>query len=403
MMYQDMPAGESQHAFGDNDTPRPTAPPPYRANLYSEPSQPLQDSKVQRSSTSADDSSISSSEDGGDLVSSEDDILTQATEFTRRAQPPAYTPLPLSQPVVIPQTVAGTGQAFARCWAPALAPYNIPASDFVEFIDNLNVVATANPPLQVLDLIGGVLGMVPHHIFQLAGGGVQALAKLGTVAVSKSRTDLYMQKVNKEFFVPRGLRATITSRDAMAMSLRLPGSAAKLAPLTADNMHYSMVERRLEGLRPYISELRFDVPLPVPQTTVLAKMSAAQVKRQTAKAEKKMMKQRWKQVERMEYNGKLSKAERKEQRLHEKGMRRLDKDARKAEKDAKKDTRKGGSAAEKAELKLQEELAKIEDQRRQKADAFNTEEGVSSGSRRAKKDKESKQAMKALWILIENV
>ncbi|KAJ8060015.1 hypothetical protein OCU04_011626 [Sclerotinia nivalis] len=70
----------------------------------------------------------------------------------------------------------------------------------LKFIDNLNVVSTANPPLQAVDLVGGAIIMIPHHWAQLAGTGVQAIAKLGTV--SKSRTDTYMQNVNAKFFSP---------------------------------------------------------------------------------------------------------------------------------------------------------------------------------------------------------
>ncbi len=409
MAYQDQPGGGSWQPFTSNPSGY-AAPPAYQAAQGYMETPAGQHASGGYSSNRKD--SYDSAEDRSDPELEDGQILSQATEFTRRVPPPAYIPLPLLKPVTVPQTMSGTGQPFARCWSPALIPYAIPPSDFVEFIDNLNVVATANPPLQILDLAGGMLGMVPHHIFQLAGTGLQAAAKLGTVVVSKKRTDMYMDTVNKDFFTPRGLKATIMSREAMAVTLRLPGNAERLAPITNENINHSVLERRLEGMKPYMSELRLDVPPPAQQTTLLAKMSAGQVKRQSARAEKKALKQRHKQMERLEKeDGKVSKDERKDQKKYDKEMKRLDKDTRKVEKDVKKQLRKGRRSSEEAERELREELSKIEE-KKQKANrdlAYSAGDGASSSSssssisKAEKKDKESKQAMKALWIVIENL
>lgn len=248
--------------------------------------------------------------------------------------------------------------------------------------------------------------MVPSHIAQMVSLGMQVLVKLGTTAVSKSRTDMYMKAVNEEFFAPRGLKAVIADRDAMAMSLGLPEGVGRLAPVTDENMGVSMLERRLEDMRPYMAELRFDVPSPVAQTTVLAKMSAAQVKWQMEQTEKKVLKYRRKQMMHLEKEKeKHQKGENKEQRKFEKEMRKLDRDVRKAEGDAQKDSRKGGRSAEKAERKLREEMVKIDVDRRKVERGFeeNARDRAGMESRVAKKDKESKQAMKVLWILIENL
>jgi hypothetical protein len=79
---------------------------------------------------------------------SDDEVLDQALEFAAHP-PPAYTSIP-----------------------------GISMEEFVEFIDNLNIVSTGSPPLKVIDAVGGMLGMVPHHWFALAGGLTQGLAKL---------------------------------------------------------------------------------------------------------------------------------------------------------------------------------------------------------------------------------
>jgi hypothetical protein len=114
---------------------------------------------------------------------SDDEVLDQALEFAAHP-PPAYTSIPrLARPVAVPQISNG-----------------ISMEEFVEFIDNLNIVSTGSPPLKVIDAVSGMLGMVPYHWFALAGGWTQGLAKLGTAAVSKGRADRYMKRANEEFF-----------------------------------------------------------------------------------------------------------------------------------------------------------------------------------------------------------
>lgn len=89
---------------------------------------------------------------------SDDEILDQALEFAAHP-PPAYTSIPrLTRPVVVPQISNGIGMPYSRAWAPALLDHGISMEEFVEFIDNLNIVSTGSPPLKVIDAVGGMLG-----------------------------------------------------------------------------------------------------------------------------------------------------------------------------------------------------------------------------------------------------
>ena len=76
--------------------------------------------------------------------------------------------------------------------------------------------------------------MVPYRWASIAGMTIQATAQLGTAAVSKERTEMYMKEVNEELFNPRGLKASIASTDAMRAVLRVPDSW--IAPLRPENM-----------------------------------------------------------------------------------------------------------------------------------------------------------------------
>lgn len=240
--------------------------------------------------------------------------------------------------------------------------------------------------------------MVPTPIFQLVGVGVQAAAGLGTVAISQSRTYTFMKAVNANFFAPRGLKVTITDGEAMVMSLNIPDGIARLTGLAGEIPGGSILERRIEPLRPYLAELRFDVPPLTEQTTILAKLSAAQAQNQTARAEKKDSKRQHRRIERAEENKeKAEEEEAKEQKKYEKEMRKLEDETRKAMKKSEKESRKGGRDAAKAARKLEEELAEIQEEKEKVG------RKVMHKRKEEKMGKEGKQALKLHWILIERL
>ncbi|KAH9212024.1 hypothetical protein DL95DRAFT_304920, partial [Leptodontidium sp. 2 PMI_412] len=202
------------------------------------------------------------------------ELLSQALAFTQHQGHVPSQEAPISRPIAIPQTKPGLAEAFNRAWAPDLVPKGIQQADFLAFIDNLNVVATKNPPLQIVDLAGGIISMVPHHWFAIAGMAVQATAKLGTAVVSKGRTELYLREVNKKMFEPRGLKVSIASSLATKEILKVPGTLPKLAPLNDDTFYLSTAERALRIVEPYSALLELDVPPPIEQVTMMAKLSA---------------------------------------------------------------------------------------------------------------------------------
>jgi hypothetical protein len=275
----------------------------------------------------------------------------------------------------------GRGKSFMRAWPPCLQAFNISQADFLMFIDNLNVMSMANPPLQALNLAGGVIGTVPHHWAKLAGPAIQATAQLGVAIVSKSQRDKYIQEVNEEIFKPRGLKLSIASMDAMRAILRIPETQPILAPLTPETMHMSTLDRNLLAVRPYNAELELDVPKPAEQTTMLAKLSAKQVEREAKNYLKKELKEReralLKEQEREEkYERRAKEREHKE----EKRCRKRERKHRKKDKDSDSDTEDGTNGG----------------------DSDNTEHS-SKDKRKGKKGKEEKNAKKALWIVVENL
>lgn len=325
-----------------------------------------------------------------DSLTSDQTYLSQALEFTRNIVPITSRIRKLESPIAIPQTSPGLGKSFLRAWAPILQYHNLSASDLVSFIDNLNVVSTSSPPLQILDLAGGAVGMVPHHWAQLAGLALQGTAKIGIAMVSKGRTEMYMREVNERIFKPRGLKVNIVSTEAMRAILRIPADQIALAPLIGQTMTMSLFQRVLMAVGPYNAVLDFDVPPLGEQATMLAKLSARQVASREKSDQKKLLKDR--------------------EKVAKKGDERLENDERKRgkrqEKDEKKREKRRGKDEKRKHGKSKErrDYDSVSDSDLDEDRGTKASRGHHSGKehKESKKDKEEKNAGKLLWIMIES-
>jgi hypothetical protein len=329
-----------------------------------------------------------------DDASMNDAFMNQALDFTNH--PPASNSAQhrLRRPVAVPQVAAGLGMPFARAYSPVLQDRDISVNEFLEFIDNLNVVSTGSPPLQILDIAGSVVGMVPHHIPQLVGGAINVTAKLGTAGISKGRSTMFMKKANSDFFTPRGLKVEFITGRALKVKLGLPLDAHLVTPLSESN-GLNAQERRIRALQDYISPLAFDVPQPSEQTNTLEKMSAWKVQKQAEQSEKKALKDREKALKKENTAGGDSKAE----RDFEKKLAKIDKEKEKAQREYEKELRKGGER--KALREFEREMQKL-DREAEKAGKELEKESSKSRKDASKDDKEVKQADKVLWILVQD-
>ncbi|KAJ9612963.1 hypothetical protein H2200_002904 [Cladophialophora chaetospira] len=249
------------------------------------------------------------------LVPTDEEMLAEALSFAKRKartlRSADGTFLRLEKPVVIPQVRNGVGVPFSRAFSEALTPYDITEAEWLAFLDNLNVVATANPPLQMMDMVGNVIGFIPHEWAMAAGTAISAVATVGIYIVSKQRTDRFMVRSNDEFFAPRGLKATLCTTEALYKILgllpedvdppsllssipffRRSSSRVNLVPLEGSKTQLSIQERRVKGVEAYVAPLTFEVPPPAPQTNTLRKICAWQVKHDAKSAEKRLLKAR---------------------------------------------------------------------------------------------------------------
>lgn len=131
----------------------------------------------------------------------------------------------------------GTPFPFIRAYSPNLRHFDIHEKGFVAFIDNLSIVQALPVPLQTLDTAGHVVGIVyvdllfrpltytyrtgrPHHWTMIAGASMNMVAGVGTAATAKTQTRRFLEMVNREYFAPRSLKASICKNIELEEKLR---------------------------------------------------------------------------------------------------------------------------------------------------------------------------------------
>ncbi|CAD0100337.1 unnamed protein product [Aureobasidium mustum] len=238
-------------------------------------------------------------------------------------QPMAIQQSSSHQPIVIPQTAPGGNNPFTRAYSPVLSTHNISLSTFLSFLDTLNICLANTPPLQILDLAGGFVGMVPHHIPALIGTSLQATAKVAGAITSKTRVAKLLNSSNAEVFAPQGLRVELVDTETLKQKLGIEGGRPLLGGLDERGSDMSVRDRRLHALDAYIAPLEFDVPEPARQENAIDRLSASQLKRQMAKAEEKAIEARRKENEKK--NKKAEKEDRKAEKDKKKGKERKEK------------------------------------------------------------------------------
>lgn len=324
-------------------------------------------------------------------------------------------------PIAIPQMTKGRGTPFMRLNSPVLQEYGISEPEFIEFIDTLNIVSAASPPFKILDLAGGIIGMVPHHWAQLTSNLIKLTAMGGTAIVSKSRTDAFLQEANQRIFGPKGLRVRLITTAALIPSIKFPTQKAITLPLALDiplenqpNFH----NRLLQGLRGYVSETEVTrLPSKKEDIGIIDQMSAKQVVRDIEKIDKKMYKDTEKQMKKMQKKHEPWKPSSEDESSGGTVLkppvrsRSLERKMRKVEHDMDKVNRKASRKMEKrhspdrVEDKRQDALLDLEHKRERLLQKEAKHSQKSSSKKHGKDDKgaDEKMAEKLLWIYVDSV
>ncbi|KAJ5151129.1 uncharacterized protein N7482_010381 [Penicillium canariense] len=131
-------------------------------------------------------------------------------ELVRRAGP---LPQPLQSipcPVIIPQRrPKNKDRGFVRAYAPVLADCGISQEVFLRFLENWDKASKASPWIDVVFIAAGIVGFVPEVAAQVISTVVQVAAGTARELQSRSRRNTFLDRVNQDLLMPRGLYAMI--------------------------------------------------------------------------------------------------------------------------------------------------------------------------------------------------
>ncbi|KAH8649379.1 hypothetical protein BX600DRAFT_475026 [Xylariales sp. PMI_506] len=234
------------------------------------------------------------------LEQEESQLLDHALRWIPEHPPPgSMRSTTLRRPVIIPRIDTGRmlqiPPPFLRAYSPDLRFHDVDQREFVAFIDTLSIAQSAPAPLQLLDIAGKAAGVVPNHWVQLASAGIGVAAGVGTAAIAITRTRRLLERINQEYFAPRGLKASIVKNKDLAEKLGYNENHPVLAPFDVESPYNTLQDRRLKALEPFIAPLSFDIPPPATQRSIINKISAKQIEQRIKKKQEKDIKSHRKQ------------------------------------------------------------------------------------------------------------
>ena len=130
--------------------------------------------------------------------------------FLKRYPPPVPNddaqPLPL--PVILPQRrPKDRTRGFIRAYAPELAIKGVDQAMFLDFLQNFEKASEASPWINAINLAGIATCFIPDGfaVGLAVGLAIQMSVKVAMDLQSRSRTNSFIDKMNDEFYRPRGL------------------------------------------------------------------------------------------------------------------------------------------------------------------------------------------------------
>ncbi|CZR53392.1 uncharacterized protein PAC_03270 [Phialocephala subalpina] len=156
-------------------------------------------------------------QDGGSGAGTPRDLNQITDTFMRSHPPPAYTPgssqikrgqLPC--PVILPQRrPRDKKRGFVRAYAPVLEDCGIDQATFLDFLKTFHASCKEDPWLNVVNMAAMAVGFVPNPIAMGVTIAVQFAVGVAMEVQRRTRTNSFLDRMNNEFFKPRGLYCLI--------------------------------------------------------------------------------------------------------------------------------------------------------------------------------------------------
>lgn len=116
----------------------------------------------------------------------------------------------LKLPVVITQRrPKARDRGFVKAYAPILEDVGIDQATFLDFIDKLNKAVEPNPWIQAINLAGLAAQHVPLAVSIAVSVALKTIADSASAVQSRTKTNSFLDKINEEYFKPRGLIALL--------------------------------------------------------------------------------------------------------------------------------------------------------------------------------------------------
>ncbi|KAL6716600.1 hypothetical protein ACLMJK_006167 [Lecanora helva] len=112
----------------------------------------------------------------------------------------------LAFPVVLPQRrPKERSRGFVRAYAPILENCGIDQATWLAFLDSFQKSSAANPWIEAINFASFATMFIPHGIGNAVDFVIQQATKIAMELQARERTSKFLQKINEEFFRPRGL------------------------------------------------------------------------------------------------------------------------------------------------------------------------------------------------------
>lgn len=123
--------------------------------------------------------------------------------------PPAFDDAqPLQLPVILPQRrPKNRTRGFIRAYAPELEIRGIDQAMFLDFLQTFEKASEASPWINAVNLAGIATSFIPDGfgVGLAVGIAIQMSVRVAMDLQSRSRTNAFLDKMNDEFYRPRGL------------------------------------------------------------------------------------------------------------------------------------------------------------------------------------------------------
>lgn len=149
-----------------------------------------------------------------DAAKSRMDVPLLAENFIHEHPPPAYSevaqPRRLELPVVLTQRrPQARTRGFVRAYAPILEDVGIDQAAFLDFVDHLNKAVQPSPWIQAINLASFAAQHVPEPVTLAVSVACKLVADAAAETHSRTKTNAFLDKVNEDYFKPRGLVALL--------------------------------------------------------------------------------------------------------------------------------------------------------------------------------------------------